>query len=382
MTVTTQQAAQLHGQAAEALRRGDGRAALAALEPLAGRSDAPHLLVVQAHVLLGDWVSAEPAVDRVLAIDPRHVAALIFKADCRRELGDSKAATAFYATALQTAAQLPQLSPALNAMLHRAKAALDALSAEQAASIWARLDDAGLTATQRSPRVTEALEILTGKRQIFVQQPQSFYFPGLPQIQFYDRSAFDWVPALEARTDAIRDELTTILADEAAFRPYVESDPSRPAKRNAMVGDPRWGAYYLWQGGERVADHADRCPQTMAALELAPIPQIAKRSPMALFSMLKPGMHIPAHTGFLNTRLICHLPLIVPPGCRFRVGNETRQWEEGRMLIFDDSIEHEAWNDGQDTRVVLLFEIWRPEIDAADRAALTLIFEHVAGYGE
>lgn len=382
MTITTEQAARLHHQAAEALRRADGRAALAALAPLAGRADEPHLLVVQAHVLLGDWVSAEPAVDRVLAIDPRHVGAMIFKGDCRRERGDSKAATAFYATALQTAAQMAQISPALDIMLRRAKGALDALSAEHEASIWHRLDEAGLTDARRSPRVTEALDILTGKRQIYVQQPQSFYFPGLPQIQFYDRTEFDWVAAMEAHTDAIRDELTAILADEGAFTPYVESDPSRPAKRNAMVGDPRWGAYYLWQGGARVADHADRCPRTMAALDLAPIPQIAKRSPMALFSMLRPGMHIPAHTGFLNTRLICHLPLIVPPGCRFRVGNETRHWEEGQMLIFDDSIEHEAWNAGQDTRVVLLFEIWRPEIDAADRAALTIIFEHVAGYGE
>ena len=81
---------------------------------------------------------------------------------------------------------------------------------------------------------------------------------------------------------------------------------------------------------------------------------------MALFSVLEPGTHIPPHNGMLNTRLICHLPLIVPPGCRLRVGSETRTVEAGKTMIFDDSMEHEAWNDSGETRVVLLFEIWRP----------------------
>ncbi len=121
---------------------------------------------------------------------------------------------------------------------------------------------------------------------------------------------------------------------------------------------------------------------SLQALREAPIPHITGRSPMALFSMLKPGMHIVPHTGFLNTRLICHLPLLAPPGCRLRVGNEVRIWEEGKMLLFDDSIEHEAWNEGSETRVVLLFEIWRPEIGEADREALTVLYEHIAAYSD
>ena len=103
---------------------------------------------------------------------------------------------------------------------------------------------------------------------------------------------------------------------------------------------------------------------------------------MALFSRLKPGTHIKPHNGLLNTRLICHLPIIVPPDCALRVGSETRAWREGEMLIFDDSIEHEAWNRSQDDRIVLLFEIWRPEISAAEREALTRIFEVIGTYGE
>lgn len=147
-----------------------------------------------------------------------------------------------------------------------------------------------------------------------------------------------------------------------------------------MVGDPRWGACYLWQAGEPVAEIAARAPRTMAALDHAPVPRIAGRSPMALFSRLRPGMHIVPHHGFLNTRLICHLPLIVPDGCSFRVGNQTREWQEGRLLIFDDSIEHEAWNRGTADRVVLLFEVWRPEITPEEREALTVMFEYITGY--
>lgn len=115
----------------------------------------------------------------------------------------------------------------------------------------------------------------------------------------------------------------------------------------------------------------------MAALAPLPIPRIAGRSPMAMFSVLRAGTHIPPHHGMLNTRLICHLPLIVPPDCRLRVGNETRAVEQGRMMIFDDSIEHEAWNDSDQTRVVLLFEIWRPELDEGERAALTTLFQAI-----
>ena len=83
----------------------------------------------------------------------------------------------------------------------------------------------------------------------------------------------------------------------------------------------------------------------------------------------------------LNTRLICHLPLIVPPGCRLRVGNSVQNVEAGKLLIFDDSIEHEAWNDSDMIRVVLLFEIWRPELTAAERTGLTAIFESITMYG-
>jgi aspartyl/asparaginyl beta-hydroxylase (cupin superfamily) len=118
----------------------------------------------------------------------------------------------------------------------------------------------------------------------------------------------------------------------------------------------------------------------MHMLEKPPIPRIRGRSPMALISILRPGTHIPPHNGMLNTRLICHIPLVVPPRCRLRVGAETRDVVEGKAMIFDDTIEHEAWNDGDSARAVLLFEIWRPEIKEDEKVALTAMFEAVTGY--
>ncbi|KPH61443.1 hypothetical protein ADT71_17360 [Novosphingobium sp. ST904] len=379
MQLTSNQVARYREDAVRALQRGDGRAALAALEPLATLPDPPLLSIAQAHLMASDPAGAEAVLERVLAADPRNIGALLLKGDSRTRLGDSRAAIAFYKAALDAASRLSSVPPALQAALGQAQRQIAAFSARYEDELRARLaNDIG--GVSISPRIAEALDILTGKREVFVQQPQSFYFPGLPQIQYYEREQFDWVSAVEAETEAIREELLAVLAQDGAFRPYVESEPGRPAKQNSMVGDPRWGAWYLWRGGEAVAGQAERCPRTMAALEHAPIPRVTGRSPMALFSRLQPGMHIPAHTGFLNTRLICHLPLVVPAGCRFRVGNETRQWEEGKLLIFDDSMEHEAWNDGSQDRVVLLFEVWRPEISAEDRAALTVMFEYISAY--
>jgi aspartyl/asparaginyl beta-hydroxylase (cupin superfamily) len=207
-----------------------------------------------------------------------------------------------------------------------------------------------------------------------------FYFPGLAQRAFFEREEFDWLPAIEAAVPAMRAELDALIAADDGFAPYVQRTATTPAPANPLLDDDRWSAQYLWRNGTRSEPAASRCPATIAALAAAPIPVIEARSPMALFSVLKPGAHIRPHHGLLNTRLICHVPLIAPDGCGLRVGAETRRWEEGNALIFDDSIEHEAWNRGTATRVVLLFEVWRPEITRNERAVLTRIFETIDDY--
>lgn len=123
--------------------------------------------------------------------------------------------------------------------------------------------------------------------------------------------------------------------------------------------------------------NATRCPATMAALAGAPLASVRNRSPSILFSLLRPGARIPPHTGFVNTRLICHLPLIVPPGCGLRVGNDTRTPVEGKAWVFDDTMEHEAWNLSDRIRGILLFEVWRPELTGEERALVSAMFEAI-----
>jgi aspartate beta-hydroxylase len=74
-----------------------------------------------------------------------------------------------------------------------------------------------------------------------------------------------------------------------------------------------------------------------------------------------------------NTRVVCHLPLVVPPDCALVVGGETHRWREGEVVVFDDTFEHEAWNRGTATRVVLIFDVWNPHLTEAERAAVTAL---------
>jgi aspartate beta-hydroxylase len=144
-----------------------------------------------------------------------------------------------------------------------------------------------------------------------------------------------------------------------------------------MLNNPAWSACYLWKNGEPVAENVARFPRTMHALRNAPLAHVPNRSPSILFSLLRPGAHIPAHNGLVNTRFICHLPVIVPGKCRLRVGNETRDWVEGKGWAFDDSIEHEAWNGSDRTRVILLFDVWRPELTEEERQLIVSLFEAI-----
>jgi aspartyl/asparaginyl beta-hydroxylase (cupin superfamily) len=148
-----------------------------------------------------------------------------------------------------------------------------------------------------------------------------------------------------------------------------------------LANNPDWSACFLWKNGEPVPENADACPKTLAALERAPLTRIPGRAPSILFSLLRPGVRIAPHTGFINARLICHLPLIVPPRCGFRVGNDVREWVKGKAWVFDDTIEHEAWNLSDETRVVLIFDVWRPELTDEERGLVAALIEAVDTYG-
>ena len=113
--------------------------------------------------------------------------------------------------------------------------------------------------------------------------------------------------------------------------------------------------------------------------------RIREHAPEVCFSVLTPGTHILPHRGVTNTRLVTHLPLIVPENCAIVVGGEKREWREGECFTFDDTFEHEAWNRGASTRVVMLIDCWNPYLTEIERDAVTLLvgaigdFNHVGG---
>ena len=372
-------------RATDALGRGDSPAARDLLQPLVGEAALPPalFLLAQASRIDNDREAELAAIDRLLALQPGHLGGLLMKGAALSRGGDDDGAMAPYQMAIAVAEQVRRggqnLPPMLASEVGRAAQWVERHIAERTARIDDALTKGGFGPARRSAAIDEALAILRGDAPIQLQQPTSFYFPGLPQRPFYERDEFPWAAELEARTTMIQGELEALLRSQAEqFEPYVAADADRSggtAPNAHLAGDASWSAYHLLKGGEPVEGHAERFPETLAALELAPMPRVAGRSPMALFSLLKAGAHIRPHHGLFNFRLICHLPLIVPPDCTLRAGNRHRSWQEGELLIFDDSMEHEAWNRSDRQRIILLFEIWRPEIGEADREALTLLLE-------
>jgi len=365
----------------EALREGDASRAREHFHGalVAGEDEAQvHIGLAYACRTLGDASGFAAAVDRALALDPRNLHALILKGDQLAGAGDERGASSFYRTALNGAPPAGELGAELRRELARVQRACDAYAAKFEQALRSALDARGLGGD--SGRFGQSLDIMFGRRQVYYQQPRKFYFAELPQVQFFDRAHFPWMEELERATAAIRAELLEVMRGDSAFTPYVEANPSRPNMAGAMAGNPDWSAFYLWKYGERVEANAARCPRTMEAISKVPLVRMRSRSPSVLFSLLRPGAHIPPHTGLLNTRCICHLPLVVPAGCEFRVGNETRPWVEGRAWAFDDTIEHEAWNRSRETRVILLFEVWRPELTPDERARVCATFEAIDDY--
>jgi aspartyl/asparaginyl beta-hydroxylase (cupin superfamily) len=205
------------------------------------------------------------------------------------------------------------------------------------------------------------------------QRPKFLYFPDLAPRPYLDTARVPWLAELEKHTDDIRTEAQAMLASPEGLEPFLTF--SRPEQEKLYLqstqGKPAWDAFFFYRHGEHYADNARRCPGTTAVLESLPLARIRDHAPEICFSVLTPGTHILPHHGVTNTRLVSHLPLIVPPDCALRVGGEEHVWQEGRTVLFDDTFEHEAWNRGTRLRVVLILDLWHPELTEIERLAIT-----------
>jgi aspartate beta-hydroxylase len=323
---------------------------------------------------LGDYDAAAAAVEATLRIDPRDFLALLMKASLIERLGHERLAAIAYGVALTQAPPNERLNPGLRAAVAHARELHGRHIDELEAALKTEAHrEPGLGSGPNQRRAEAFAERIVGKRRVYHQEPVQFHYPGLPEIEFHDREDFPWLAELEAATGDIRAELIEILREDGDdLQPYVNYPEGTPLDQWAELNrSPRWGAFHLFYDGREVTWNARRAPKTMAAIARLPQPHVQGRSPAAMFSVLQPRTRIPPHTGIANTRLVMHLPLIVPEGCGFRVGSETRQWREGEAWVFDDTIEHEAWNDSDQPRTILICDVWNPRLDEAERETIT-----------
>jgi aspartate beta-hydroxylase len=323
------------------------------------------------------------ALDRALALEPRHLPALLQKAALLEQQGKPKAAAKMYQNALQTIRPGAQLPEALRPRIQHAFDAVRANDAALADFLAQALGSARTRhAAERQDRFDHCIDGFLGRRRLFTPQPTFLHFPELPTPEFYRREEFPWLDEIEAATPAIRSEFERVFAEDAGrLEPYIAYPEGVPLDQWAELNHSRkWSVFYLWRDGKPLDEHLARCPTTAAMLAKAPLSDVPGYAPTAFFSILDAKSRIPPHVGVTNTRLIVHLPLVVPPGCGFRVGSETREWRVGQSLIFDDTIEHEAWNESEVPRAVLIFDIWNPYLTAAERELVRTAVQGIRDY--
>jgi aspartate beta-hydroxylase len=323
------------------------------------------------------------AIERALAIEPRYLAALLQKGTLLEASGDPRNAARAWRNALATLPPGQAPPDTVAAVIEHARGAIARDDEALAAAIDERLRDI----RQRHGggpyhRIEHCIDLLTGKRRRYMPQPTFLYFPEIPAVEFFERGDFPWLDAIEAASDDICAELTSVLVtDREGLEPYIAYPQGVPLDQwKELNQSRRWSAYFLWNQSVPQAAHLARCPRTVEALKGAPQCEVAGRGPTAFFSILEPNTRIPPHTGVTNIRLTVHLPLIVPPNCGLRVGSQTREWVPGKALVFDDTIEHEAWNLSEIPRAVLIFDIWNPFLTPAERDLARAVTETVGTF--
>lgn len=336
------------------------------------------------HQKRGDATAEDAALTRALTADPSDLMALYLRGQLAERLGDERRAASAYGAAATVSPPMDRLRPDLRPAVQYAAQYRERYQRKLAAY----MDDAmrphyAEVAGDDVERFRLSLDILVGRKQRYDSLPMRYFVPHLPVVEFFDRALFPWIEEFETHTDAITEELTAVVREDRGMEPYIHYRPDEPIAQWAELNhSPRWSAFHLWKEGRPVPENVARCPRTVAAWQRTPRPEQPGRTPVAMYSLLKPRTRIPPHVGASNARLVCHLPLIVPPGCTFRVGNSVRSWERGRVWVFDDTIEHEAINDSDQLRVVMIFDTWHPMLTPAERRLITAMNTALNGFGE
>ena len=239
-------------EAREAMQRRDAARAAAILRELAGSVPPPGfpwLELATAELVLGRGDAAEAAIDRQLEAAIRDVAALLMKGRLREQAGDARAASSFYRAAEAQITFDGHCPPDMVPLRAHAQAYLASSEQDFTAHLLGSLDGT------LSPTMREAVELLTGQRQLYLQEPKVFYYPGLPQRRFWEVDEFPWLHDMLAFVPQMQAELAAVIeGGDTGFDPYVRHDPSRPAPANHLLGKADWSAFHFWRDGAVVAE--------------------------------------------------------------------------------------------------------------------------------
>jgi aspartate beta-hydroxylase len=341
---------------------------------------------------LGDIAGAVTALDRGVALAPESFLARLQLAEGLVVLGRNDDALVHFFRAVTTAQTKGRwlndqtTAPDLRERVRQAMAIIDTgRHALFSAAIAPSIAQHGADELRR---IVQALEGYLGLRPAGSpdprQKPTFFYVPDLQPEPYFERTLFPWYAALEQATDAIRAELQRVLSARNGLQPFL--DFSGGARKGDFLDNPRdldaaaWDAYFFYRHGEVFADHLAACPATAAALAQVPLTRIEGHAPEVLFSLLSPGTVIKPHHGVTNSRVVTHLPLIVPPDCALEVGGVEHAWTEGRCVTFDDSFLHAAWNRSDRLRVVMILDSWHPRLREVEVQALTRLVETIGDF--
>ena len=368
-----------------AAQRGDLPAAAALLEALLATRDlgpAAWLRLAGLRRALRQPRRALEAVHKALSHAPLDFVALSLRAGLLEKLEPERAGEA-WAEAL---AQRPDgaVPSGMAASIVQGELLRDAWLERRGRGLAAATAPAEQTGDEDAAwKITRFRSNVLRQTRVWHSQPTHYHYPGLAEREYHPRARFPWLAKLEAATAAIRAEMHAAIAStRAELVPYIEyGEHEALAQWRPLNHNPDWTAVHLIRKGEVVAANAALCPHTMALLAELPQPVIAGASPNAMFSLLAPQTAIPPHVGVNNTRLVCHLPLVVPEGCWFRVGDETRLWRESEAFVFDDCVEHEAMNPTDQLRVVLIFDVWHPDLEPGEQQAVAALIAADGGAG-
>ena len=330
-----------------------------------------------AHRAAGNDDSEREALEAALAVDQLQLMARLRLAELHERRGEPGAAADNWGVFLGICSTIPNQTAELRERVAHAREFVEGRGQLLGNALDAALASDLDQASQRDRRrAMAAADLMVGRRKIYPNQCHGFHYPFLPADEYFDRCHFPWLDDIEAATPAIRRELETILASaDPGLSPYIDMPSGTPGNLwSALDKSPNWSALHLWRDGERIEQVCQRAPATAGLVESLPLARIPGRAPAVFFSILKAGQRIPPHTGVTNIRSIVHLGLIIPPGCGFRVGGETRQWREGEAFAFDDTIEHEAWNDSDQDRAVLILDCWNPHLSDDEREMILKMF--------